>query len=111
MYVATPQESKFTEEEISTLGRFGRAIGNAGIQVILTERALDSLEYSKAAVTILLRAVNDIRGRAPSRMYEAGVSLEYVVDLARATRAFPDDFLPSEELVRKCLSEFWDLNR
>jgi hypothetical protein len=101
----------FDSQEITTLNRFKRSLDDTGVQARLSACSYIIAEDAQVASRVLAGIIGDVQNTNVDAMYEAGVSLEMLVDVARETGMFPEDMLPSQETVDRCLDLFWDSYR
>lgn len=111
--MARTEEVIFTDEELAVLRRFANSLGDLGIMAAL---AIEAVESSSGAAKILDEALSlvlkDIRQAEREDLSDSAVSVDVVVRLMRRLGTlFPEDFVPSEETVQKCLTVFWENRR
>jgi len=107
----TNTEPILTQDETDVVRRFCGVLPDMGVQSSLVQAVLESAVYSEAAAQNFGGALQDVLNTHVDEMATAGVSFEIVVDTARATEIFPEDFLPSKEIVQKLLDGFWEAAR
>lgn len=108
MSTETDNQITLSDEEMATIERFTTALEDLGVQAKMGEVVLKRSGYKEPAMKNFVFAVTDVGRTSNDEMHLAGVSLEILVEVARESGVFPDDFLPSEETVRKCVTAFWD---
>lgn len=99
-----------TTDEIAIIARFSRSLRDVGVQAVLMSTYVQGCSernpefYADVARTFLL----DISRTEPEAMHEAAVSLAVLVDVAKECGdLFPEEVLPTDETVDKCLAAFW----
>lgn len=111
MTTVTPEAQQLSSGELATLGRLISVLNDVGVQAYMSAFVLETSGYSEVALRTFGMTIQDMGNCSPEEMHKAGPSLMKVVDVARATRIFPEDFLPSEETVEKCAARFWESHR
>jgi hypothetical protein len=107
MTMVSTNEPVLTQDEAAVVRRFRSVLADMGVQSALVSAVLLSTPHAKAGAENFGVALRDVLSTEPDEMEQAGVSLEIVVDVARVTEVFPEDFVPSGEIVQKCLEGFW----
>jgi len=112
MSVSSSASFALTDEEVATITRFQRSLRDVGVQVRLMEQYIGSMPLDGEQAEQLIRAyVKDVGNTDAFDMQKAGVSFYELVDHARVSELFPEDFLPSQETVDKCVNGFWQALR
>lgn len=104
-------EPVLTQDETAAMDLFCASLPDMGVQSALVEVVLKRTNNSKAAARNFGTALQDVMNTASDTMQDAGVSLKIVVEVAKASEIFPDGFVPSDEVVEKCGSAFWEAKR
>ena len=101
-----------TSAEVRILERFKEVLKNPGVKAVLMMAfATAGSNHSQVSTRVLSLYLSDVGKTESHDMHEAGVSLQEVVDLAQETGIFPEDFLPPQETVDKCVDGFWAMHR
>lgn len=107
----TPTEPIFTisNDEKRMLRRFLLALRSAGVRTRIQLLAAIDTNYTEIGVRMVNSALAELRDvKNVEKIYEAGPSLELVVEYARHRGDFiPWDFIPSDELVKRAVKAFF----
>ncbi len=102
----------FSDEENTTIRWFVASLDNVGVGAKLVARVLERSLFSEAAAKNFAAAVDDITSSYyqshPDSIVSCGASLAMVVDVAQATRYFPDDCLPTGATMAKIREAYFE---
>lgn len=115
------EELKLTDQELDVIRNFVGMLGDVGIQSALLLVVADAYGSGEIPAKALGHSIQDLSEacevsfgvvEAPQNVAEAAPSLALVVSVATGIYAgpfwFPEDFVPNEELVQKCLDWYFD---
>lgn len=101
-----------TREEVVTIARFQKTLQDLGVQGVLKAHFAVTMNHGDE---LMMQAVglyvSDVVSTDAFSMHTAGVSLRELVMHVRAAHLFPEDLLPSDKTVGKCLEGFWEVQR